>query len=673
MRCNLSIPGRVLRLILVMLACTFTAAAQNYNQEPGFIKANSQWVFGHQAGLNLNGSTPNAFESGLNTISPEVIVEGGASVADPITGNLQFYTGGRNMMNANHVVMPNGDNLLGNRGSTTQGVCIVPVIDSPGKYYVFNLNGSTDYNVVTSGSGTLFYSVVDMSLDGGLGDVEAGRKNVLLFQNAAADSMGEAMIAIPGENCDIWLLVHNFCKPVFKAFHITSGGVDANYITSTVGNVQGGPFVVPGTDKGAYLVGGMSVSPDRQLLAMTTMPGGFGTDTAFIGYRTSQLFKFNPATGIVSDALNIGPVTTKGYVPAFSPDGTRLYFTNNVEPLPTEVVQYTISSYDSTIIAGTRAVIGVLPDEARGGYCRMYKDKVYVNPGFTIDFNFVGRIESPDLQGTAANYQPLAIQLLPGTSCAAMLPNEVVFAFKGSDTLAKVALDTTLCGGGSFPPLTLNAKPGAPGYTWDDGSTNAGRNITAPGIYWVMYKTTCKTVIDTYRVSQAPPLPPFSLGADAVICKDKGSVTFSAPAGMDSYQWQDNSTARTFTARTAGTFFVTVTENGCTASDTVLVNTKTCSCFANIPNAFSPNGDGLNDFFNPGITNDCVPIGNYAFRIFNRWGQLVYSSFSRADQGWDGKYNSQPADGGTYFYEVSFSSRNLDNNYYQKGDLTLIR
>src|SRR5690606_28048726 len=107
--------------------------------------------------------------------------EGSTSVADPETGQLLFYSNGGRCWNRNGQIMLNGDSLLGNSPfggtnvnpdaplnySTTQGTCIVPVIDEPGQYYLFSLRGITSGNPIPYG--TLFYSIVDMSLDNGLG------------------------------------------------------------------------------------------------------------------------------------------------------------------------------------------------------------------------------------------------------------------------------------------------------------------------------------------------------------------------------------------------------------------------------------------------------------------------------------------------------------------------
>ena len=86
-----------------------------------------------------------------------------------------------------------------------------------------------------------------------------------------------------------------------------------------------------------------------------------------------------------------------------------------------------------------------------------------------------------------------------------------------------------------------------------------------------------------------------------------------------------------------------------------------------IPNAFSPNGDGINDLFK---INDGI-YANFNLKIFNRWGSMVFNS-TDPSQGWDGQFEGQPANGGTYLYQISF--QNADNLLITKtGSFVLIR
>lgn len=108
--------------------------------------------------------------------------------------------------------------------------------------------------------------------------------------------------------------------------------------------------------------------------------------------------------------------------------------------------------------------------------------------------------------------------------------------------------------------------------------------------------------------------------------------------------------------------------HGCYAADSVYINAESC-CEMEMPNAFTPNNDYKNDWFRP-IRNGKQDI--VTFRIFNRWGQLVYETANSDAQGWDGSFAGRPAEMGVYQYYIKY--RCLDGVYYEKrGDLTLIR
>ena len=100
-----------------------------------------------------------------------------------------------------------------------------------------------------------------------------------------------------------------------------------------------------------------------------------------------------------------------------------------------------------------------------------------------------------------------------------------------------------------------------------------------------------------------------------------------------------------------------------------------------MPSAFTPNGDGLNDWFGPG-NNYCQPdFSSFNFCIFNRWGEKVFQTFNAGEK-WDGTFNGQRAETGTYYYILQYgygssfarlNSTAATEPKVIKGDVTLIR
>jgi gliding motility-associated-like protein len=90
-----------------------------------------------------------------------------------------------------------------------------------------------------------------------------------------------------------------------------------------------------------------------------------------------------------------------------------------------------------------------------------------------------------------------------------------------------------------------------------------------------------------------------------------------------------------------------------------------------MPNAFSPNKDGINDFIKPFIACDLTPE-NYSFSIFNSSGHLLFST-TAYDIGWDGSYNNTMQEIGVYLYFVSYTNPKTHINELHKGDFSLIK
>ena len=92
-------------------------------------------------------------------------------------------------------------------------------------------------------------------------------------------------------------------------------------------------------------------------------------------------------------------------------------------------------------------------------------------------------------------------------------------------------------------------------------------------------------------------------------------------------------------------------------------------CLIEVPTAFTPNNDGLNDWFSP---HNALKAIDYHFRVFNRWGQLVFESYNWMDK-WDGKINGQPQGTGVFVWVLSYTNRDTGKPIFRKGTVTLIK
>ena len=113
-----------------------------------------------------------------------------------------------------------------------------------------------------------------------------------------------------------------------------------------------------------------------------------------------------------------------------------------------------------------------------------------------------------------------------------------------------------------------------------------------------------------------------------------------------------------------------VVKNDIGCFDTASINIKVfSSCYIAVPSAFTPNGDGLNDYLYP---LNAYKADNLEFRVFNRWGQLVFETKDWTKK-WDGKINGSPQASGTYVWYLHYTNRDSQQQFSLKGTTVLIR
>lgn len=233
--------------------------------------------------------------------------------------------------------------------------------------------------------------------------------------------------------------------------------------------------------------------------------------------------------------------------------------------------------------------------------------------------------------------------------------------------------DTTICDGQSVEITTTGIV--AVNYLWQDGSTNSSFTATTPGTYYLTLTDAADGCVNSDSITLTPaPLPFIELGNDTTICIGE-EITISASGGNNrSYEWNDGTTSATILVNSAGNYSVTVTENGCSSEDDITVLEESCDCLTAVPNAFSPNNDGLNDYIFPLFQDGCE-FTNFKFMVFSRWGQVVYETTSATpgDLGWNGEMNGATLPQDTYVWVLEYTTT-LDNNpVIKKGEVLLVR
>lgn len=198
-------------------------------------------------------------------------------------------------------------------------------------------------------------------------------------------------------------------------------------------------------------------------------------------------------------------------------------------------------------------------------------------------------------------------------------------------------------------------------YEWRNGVV-----INATAMEFQIVNTDCKDLTYSYKIKAGP---------DHTILAGE-SVQFMATGGIRYYWLPGEFLSNPYRADPLGvftepgtyTYIVTAeTDSGCVGRDTVTVSVLDHSSFE-LPNAFTPNNDGRNDMLIPRPVGMCTLK---SFRVFNRWGNLIYQTNS-AGTGWDGKDQGTLQDQGVFSWSIEFTD-DKGVNRTKSGNTVLLR
>ena len=170
--------------------------------------------------------------------------------------------------------------------------------------------------------------------------------------------------------------------------------------------------------------------------------------------------------------------------------------------------------------------------------------------------------------------------------------------------------------------------------------------------------------------------------ATSVICPDDSAFFKNLSTGNPNrWEWDFDNGKTAVTADPSAQFYpptgtnrnyapsLTIWDaNGCTSSTTGLIKVI-ANCNIDVPSAFTPNGDGINDFFYP---LNAYKTQNLLFRVYNRFGQIVFETRDW-QQKWDGRIGGKEQGPSTFSWTLSYQIEGIDKQYFRKGVVSLIR
>lgn len=507
----------------------------------------TNWTFAQSCAVSFATGMPVAF-TGAQCASFEA-----ATTMSSASGALLFYSDGDRVFDATHAVMPNGAGIAAG-GSAHNGVIAGRRPGSPSQYFLFQVRMQEAYPTTN----LISYSVIDMTLNSGLGDIPVGQKNIPISLPGSPTQMLEALALIPHCNgTDWWLVSEGWNGTATKVFvtPITSAGPGA----STAYPTSGGHGLNPGS---------IVPTADGTMFA-----------TCAIANADVTVYDFDRATGAVTVHL---PTTALNVYTdlAFSPNKQLIYYNYKVGSvygvrqlkLATLEVREIVTHQQCAVNPGPDGKIYLGPEQASWLHTINFPDNFNTNDQNECGFNPASILFPPPMANSIWGALPNMVQACTGPT---ILPAQFTYTITNCTT---VQFQSTNCAGP---------------YNWNfgDNTTGSGKTVThtyaGPGTYTVTLTVPAASpTIATQSVTIG--LQPVTIAGSNTVCANPNSYSVIGPAGY-TYQWSVSGGTPTFASgnsidvtflTTGGSVTLTATDpvTGCTSN--LIKNVGPCpTCF----------------------------------------------------------------------------------------------
>lgn len=681
-------------------------------------KENSTWYFGKGLGLKFDGGNVSLLPQNKNMRA----YWGSSTVCDPVTGQLLFYTDGLNVYASNHTMMQNGLNIV-NTSSTVE-VISVPYPGKKGMYYVF----------VTNFANQLFYAIVDMHANGGKGAVTIKNQLIktsvnnhfAIVRHAYEDGYWlithGASLGTDTTSFFAYRITRDGLDPKYveskTGFSVQPDTYTSGEMTTSADGTslffafldKAGLFKIDKTCGKVIFLADLSRGfAGIQHTGGAFSPNGKKLFVTFTWLDGSSMLAWYDLTQQPKDMF-VGIVTLSSpgspdgiYMSAeLAPDG-RIYMTTSENGAVTGKL-HVIHKPDEDPINWQFERWFIQPPNANTywteGLPSLIQDKspgASNAPDFDISNGCTGEPSSVSLRTSldadsflwdfgdslsgAANYSteknPTHIYAAGGKYNLTFSWYKCGYEYRrvkpveiAQKPVALLPEKLTVCPEDSIL-ITAGIGQGRK-YQWDHGATDSAIYISRPGMYRVKISTGSCSITDSIIIENYPSIW-VRLGKEYFICEEENELRLlDAGKGFEHYLWHPTGdTTQWIKVARTGDYYVIVEDfNGCSGSAGTEVKRR-CPQYVYFPNAFSPNGDGINDIFKP-VGQDIV---SYSISVYNRWGQRIFETADYTE-GWDGELKGIPVPADVYFWQASYSGYDKSGHLrkkYDSGTVTLLR
>lgn len=207
----------------------------------------------------------------------------------------------------------------------------------------------------------------------------------------------------------------------------------------------------------------------------------------------------------------------------------------------------------------------------------------------------------------------------------------------------------------------IQANPLLKSFVWSEGSTGSSIVVDKSGKYWVAVTDGYDCVHGDTATLISRPRPIILIPEKIETCEL--NIPLTTDVNYQHYLWNNTDTSSTYTITRFGTIHLSVIDTNNCRNNTVIVVENNCPSAVTIPNVFSPNKDGVNDDIIPEYIN----ISTTEFKVYNRWGKLVFET-TELTKAWDG----ENAPSGTYYFVLACKGKSGES-FAKNGTITLMR
>lgn len=211
------------------------------------------------------------------------------------------------------------------------------------------------------------------------------------------------------------------------------------------------------------------------------------------------------------------------------------------------------------------------------------------------------------------------------------------------------------------------------GVRWSTGSTDQSIEVNASGKYWLQIETNgcLSPVSDTLEVMVAPDFD-LRITTDTTICTGHEEIELT-PKVSDpevEFRWSDGSDLSSLLVTEKGEYWLEASRGICTKDRIFIKVDHACFPRLYVPNAFTPNNDGVNDSFEV----KGIRMTSFNIQIFDKWGVKLFESGAIGNQ-WDGTYKGKPAPSGSYTFLITYTGENVagPTEFAKRGSFRIIR